>query len=523
MKRLLILALTLFSFSELTCNDITWNSPITISNIGVDASDPQIVIDSSGNVTAAWVEGGFIKASDQPFGGSWSAITTLSNSGSSSPKLGVDAAGNVSAIWLEGDLVKGADFSPGGSWSAATTISGLVGAASTPVLAVSAAGDAVAVWVKGGLIETSTRLFGGSWSLVNTFLNTSSDAPRVAVGNGIAVITWHSVSAGQDQILASRATIGGSWGTVNNLVFAAQAGHKHNFPRVAVDTAGNAFVAWYRSDLSGSDYINDVVVGSRLLVGASAWDTPIQISTPGQRNPSDFKMRLGFDTNLNALVVWGSSTDGGHFNIESAVIQLGGVLNPSVQVATLDPYAYAFDLSINSLGCALIPYMVSDGSNAVIQAVETDFGGVSANVFTAIQTLSAGSDNGYPVGAVEYSSGTVNAAVAWINFDGSNKIIQVATGSKGIVAPPTSVTVVQSTNNLGVFTEYNNTLSWTASTDPDLTGYVIYRNGIFIAQLSSLFTEFVDHNQVQNGAVTYQVAAYDSQQILSPLITVSFP
>ncbi|MBI2742348.1 MAG: hypothetical protein HYX48_00325 [Chlamydiales bacterium] len=525
MKRFLILALALSALSsELMSNDLSWNSPVTVSTAGVDASDPNIVMDPSGNATAAWVEGGFVKASSQPVGGSWSALTTLSGSGASLPKLGIDTAGNVTAIWLEGGIVKTAALPFGGSWSVASNVSGIIGAASDPRLAVDSSGNAVAAWVKGGLIEVSKKPFGGSWSLVNTFsLNPASDNPKVAIGGGRALVTWHAVSSGQDQILASTSTVAGSWGTVQNLIFAATAGHNHNYPRGAMDTSGNARVIWFRSDLSGSDYINDVVISSSLLSGAASWDTPVQLSNVGMRNPSELINRIAFDQNGNAIAVWTSSTDGSTFNVESTVVQHGGVLNNSTQVAGNNKYAFSADLAVNSLGCALIPVMVFDGTNSSIFAQETDFGGFEVNVFTDSALISTGADNAYPRAATGYSAGTVNAAVAWINFDGAHKVIQIATGTKPIVAPPTGLGVVQGSSNFGVFTEYYNTFTWTASTDPNLTGYVFYRDGVLFATAGPTDTQIVDHNRVQNGAVTYSIAAFDNRLIQSPIVSVSFP
>ena len=80
----------------------SWSAPTTISNTG--ASSPMLGIDSSGNVTALWLENGVVSSASLPFGGSWSAEVAVSSSGSSSPALAVDHSGNAVAIWVRGGV-----------------------------------------------------------------------------------------------------------------------------------------------------------------------------------------------------------------------------------------------------------------------------------------------------------------------------------------------------------------------------------------------------------------------------------
>ena len=155
-----------------------------------------------------------------------------------------------------------------------------------------------------------------------------------------------------------------------------------------------------------------------------------------------------------------------------------------------------------------------DGSsNVLIQATETDIGGIEQDFFTIPQTISTGSNNGYPRVATTYSGGTVNAAAVWISSDGVNNTISAATGSKTVIAPPTGLSVTQSSTSFGVFTEYYNTVGWTASTDPNIVEYVIYRDGIALTSVASSTVQFIDHNRVQSGSVTYGVSAVESDNL----------
>src|SRR5690348_15496173 len=124
MKKILALFFAVVSFSQVIGRpDIIWSTPTTLSSTGVNASDPRVVMDPSGNVTAAWVENGFIKASTQPVNGSFNTPVTISNTGASSPRLAVDSSGNVTAIWIESGVIESATLPFGGSWSAEVAVS----------------------------------------------------------------------------------------------------------------------------------------------------------------------------------------------------------------------------------------------------------------------------------------------------------------------------------------------------------------------------------------------------------------
>ena len=79
MKKLLIAAITILSTHQLMSNDVSWSfPPTTISSGSVNASDPQIATDSSGDVVAAWVEAGQVKAATKVVNMSWSSASTIS-------------------------------------------------------------------------------------------------------------------------------------------------------------------------------------------------------------------------------------------------------------------------------------------------------------------------------------------------------------------------------------------------------------------------------------------------------------
>jgi hypothetical protein len=526
MKKFLILFFVIGLFAKTWCQDIVWATPTTISTTSLTASDPRVVMDPSGNVTAAWIENNLVTSSSLPFNGSWTAPTTLSVSGVTSVRLGVDSSGNVTALWIENGVVMYSTLPFGGSWSAEAAVS--ASGASSPQLAVDSTGNAVAVWIRNGFIESSTKLFGGSWNLtVSVLSNGTSDSPQVAIGaNGTVVAVWHSVITGSNVVVSATKTIAGSWGAAVNII-PATAAFTHTLPKVTVDASGNATAIWFRYNLSNSIYQNITIIAASLLSGGSVWGSPA-ILTQGGMNTSltNMSTRVGSDTNGNVVAVWNMSYDGYKFNVESAVKQVSG--SSWTVVSGLDQqdiYAYQVDMTANNaLGDVLATYMAFDGSSTVnILSQESEIAGPIAGSWSAPLTVSQGTQNGYPRVAAILSGTTLNAAVVWIHFDGTSNVIQASFGSRTTVLPPTSLAVTQNSNNTNVFTEYYNTITWTASTSPNLIQYNIFRNGIFFIAVDSSASQFIDHNAIQNGSVTYGVAAEDSVRSQSPIATISFP
>lgn len=527
--------ITLFLFFILSLNsitahaDIAWSAPVTLSTSGVNASDPQIVVDSSGNATAAWVENNQIKVSTHPVNGSWGAATTLSNilNTALNPKLGVDSSGNLTAVWLENGAISGivnSATTTAGVWGVGTSISNALGGASAPALSVDASGNAVAVWVRGGVIESNTRS-SGVWGVSATTLSGSSaDSPQVAISaNGTVIAIWHIVVSSADVIQSATKTLGGSWASAKSL-FAGTAALKHNYPKVAIDSNGNAIAVWFRYNFLSNAYQNVSVLASSLTFNASSWTIPTIISSPGIRNPADLSLRIAFDSNGNVIVFWTNSYDGEIFWCEVSPMSVAGPWNPLTHPYLPSIYTFGGDISVNSIGDVLTTYMYWDGTNVKIQTQESDISTpVSFSCWTNPQIVSSTNDNGYPRCAQTLNGTTSNAAVVWITYDGANTLIQAATGSKSELSPPTNLTIVQNTKNLGFLQDFYNTLSWQASPSANIIQYNIYRNGVFFTATDANTFQIIDHNAPQSGSVTYGVAAMDSLYSQSSTATISFP
>ncbi len=531
MKKILCLFLTLCSFSGMVHSDISWGTPTSISTASVNASDPHVVIDNSGNVTAAWVESGVIQSSSLPYSGSWSSIVSISDisNSSSSPKLAIDASGNVTALWIEvqsgNAVIESATLPFGGSWGSETSpISGA--GASAPSLAVDSTGNAVAVWVRSNYIESSTRI-SGTWSLVSILSAVNSSNAHVAISDsGKAVAVWHTTAvSGADQLYSDFLTIStNTWSTPLS-VLAVTAGVKHNYPKVAIDPYGNATMAWYRYELlDGNSYQEVTVLSSDLSVDSAAWTAiPTVLSGQGIRNPVDLNIKLRFDSSGDILGVWTNSYDGMTFNIETARRLYGAIWPGEVQPGTPTLYSFAFDHEISS-GTALLLYMQWDGvSNITIQSQETETTDPTLQAWSNPNQMSTTSENGYPVCGISLLGSNFNGVTLWISNNGTNNEILACFGSAPVTVPPTSLSATQSSTNFGIYTDYYNTFTWVDSTDPTAIQYNLFRNGVFFNEVNPGTEIFVDHNQAIGGGVVYGVAMLNADYRQSAIVTYTLP
>lgn len=522
MKKLLCIFFIMLAFSHLHSNHINWSSPPKIlSGVSVNASDPQIAIDANGNAVAVWIENNFVKSSTKPVSGNWTPEVTLSAIGASSPCLVSDLNGNATAIWIENGVIKEATKPHAGTWGSSTTLSS--NHASSPSLSVDNAGDVIAVWVRNGNLETSTKLFGKNWQASVKISSTDAASPSIAIGgsgsNTRAVVAWQGINNGAKVIFSSTKLISGSWKSKEVI---SEFEHNAAQPQVAVDINGNALAIWYAYDISGENFAN-VVVKSAERPSSGGWSNVSSLSAPGIRNPATLVAHVAFDNIGNAIALWNTSFDDETFTIESAVKPVNGNWSDAVDLVNSNLYAFSASLSATSCGDVLSLYMFYNGASMLIQSIESDINGFLNNFWSVPITISLGSENAFPKIAATLQGNVIYAASIWTTFNGVNNSVVASTGSKTLPLPPTNLSVTQNAHNFGVFTEYRNTLSWNASLDPNVIGYLIFRNGVFIEKVGADVLQFVDNNQTFNGHARYSVTALCGQNTQSATTSINFP
>lgn len=523
MKNILCVFFAILTFSHLHSANISWSSPpTTLSGASVDASNHQVAISASGNVGAVWVESNVVKASTKPVSGSWTPAVTISASGASSPSLVSDSNGNLIAVWTASNGVTTAASKPfGGSWSSTTALSGTN--ASSPTLCVDAAGNVVAGWVRAGNIETSTKLFGMNWQTKVTISSNTAATPSIAIGgsgsNIRAALVWQGISGGNNVVFTSTKLISGAWSSGQII---SETAHQAAQPKVAVDANGNVLAVWYAYDITGLSYTNVVLKSAERLSSAGSWGAISDLSKPGIRNPATLVARVAFDSIGNAIALWNTSFDDETFTIQSAVKPVNENWGDTLDLET-SKYSYSADLSVTSFGDVLATYMFYNGASLLIQSIESDINDFMNNFWSVPVTISIGTGNAFPKIAASLSGNTIHAVVVWADNNGVNNTIVASTGSKTLVLPPSNLNVTQNVNNFGVFNAYYNTISWNASSDPNVVGYLIFRNGAFIGQVAADVLQFIDDNRALNGAVRYSVTAIDAQNTQSTTVSVNFP
>lgn len=524
MKPIFLCLVTLLTCSQLNSNEINWSSPPnSISTAGQNASDPQIATDPSGNIVSAWIENGAVKTKSKHLNASWGATETLSSANSSSPRLVCDQNGNATLIWLEGTIIKASTKPFGNSWSPIVSLSN--SGASSPSIAIDTAGNIVAAWAKNSAIETSTKIFGGNWSSRNSISSPNSAfSPSVAVGgttsSARAIIVWHAANAGVNTVFASTKLLsGGGWSSRTAI---SDPSHQAAYAHVAIDLKGNAIALWHSYDTTGSCNYNVTVQASE-RVSNGDWDAPISLSMPGIKDPSTLLSRIAFDANGNAIALWTTSFDNATFNIQSAVKPIRQSWTEATTLVNVNPFSYQADLAVTSIGDSLALYMFYNGSALQIQSADSDITGFVDNLWSIPINVFSTNNNGFPRIAATLTGNVINAAAVWMSNNGTNTAVLASTGNRSIVLPPSNLAVTQQTNNFGIFTEYTNTVSWTESEDPDVVGYLIYRDGEYLGQVNATRLYYIDHNRVLNGSVIYGIATINSQNSHSKIINISFP
>lgn len=87
--------------------------------------------------------------------------------------------------------------------------------------------------------------------------------------------------------------------------------------------------------------------------------------------------------------------------------------------------------------------------------------------------------------------------------------------------PPNHLKGVQKVNRFAFQSDYVNILTWKKSPSPNIKGYIIFRNGIKIAQVGPSTTRYEDHNRRKKKTYNYSVAAINTIGLVSDAVSVT--
>lgn len=297
-----------------------WGAEEIIYDGGSTAADPRLAVDASGRVMAAFATGTGAWANYYEPGVGWGGAAIIDNQPGAPSSVGVALTpdGNGWAIWSQAPTgllfnVFGNAFDPGSGWAEAEKIEqGTTASALAPRLALDAQGNAIFVWQQTAGLQY--HVWSNRWSATaNTLTNpiridaaSTAYAPAVASdpsGNGTAVWLQSTQSGGTPlQVAVSRYTPGLGWSAPETL---ADGGVTSN-PRVAMDSEGNAIVAYTR--LAPPETLADAWAHT---YSGGEWSGPVLLGLdrPNAEEDPAFQPSLAMDPNGNAMVVWREGPD----------------------------------------------------------------------------------------------------------------------------------------------------------------------------------------------------------------------
>lgn len=516
-------ALLVVCFTYLWGDPLTWETPQVLSTPNLSASDPRIGMSVNGNLVAAWIENGVVMANTRMYQNSWNnSAFQVSDVGAASLELVVDSTGNATAIWAQNGVIQVASLANGGTWETPISISST--GSSSPQIAVDSTGNLTAIWICNGIIQSAIKPFHNAWSSPISISHPSllADSPQIAIGGNENIIAvWHSTYNGIDAIYSSSTKLSQGWPAGVSLISTLNVPSVH--PQIALNSKGAPIAVWFRYNRSGTNYSN-VFVQTALGNADTTWNEPTDLSSPGVMNPNNLTLHVAYNARDMAFVLWTNCYDFISYNLEGSVYDTMRWI-PSITFLNDNIYLYDQAFSISSLGYAYAAFMKYDSSSAspVIQTLKANTYNVTPN-YGSMTTISTSGTNGYPrIQGALIGEQTNYAACAWLSNNGLNTVVQVSTGQTAILSAPTSLAVTQSANDLGLFTEYYNTLSWQGNPPTEAANWTIFRNGVWVGTVPVTTFQWIDHNAIQTQPCVYGVALQEVDGDYSQISTVAYP
>jgi hypothetical protein len=258
------------------------------------AYGPQVAVDASGNVVAAWMH----------------SVDTV----------GIATAGAVHHVWSN-------RWTPSGGWGTAEPIEtnnsddGAFSQVAQVVVDVS--GNVVAVWPQWD--GTREDLWSNRWTTsggwgtaerIETDGTGSAYRPQVAVdASGNAVVVWYQWDGTRDSIWSNRWTPSGGWGTAERIE--TDDAEDARGPQVAIDAIGDAVAVWQRFDTTLDRQERRASVWSNRWTPSGGWGTAERINTEDADTFRGTYPQVAVDAIGNAVAVWSQSSGAGQTGLWS--------------------------------------------------------------------------------------------------------------------------------------------------------------------------------------------------------------
>lgn len=407
----LILAVPLVLLAGIVAVAAEWSLPaVTVSQEGVPAMTPTVVVDGAGVATALWEPdvGGGVEGpirSSRFTNGEWSAPANASAGGSlvTAPSAAVDASGIVTAAWtrVEGSerILQAARYS-GSGWGAAVNLSTPGGNAGAQDVVVDASGVATVVWERQvGSTTTiqAARFANGAWGptvdIATANTNGGAAYPQAAVdGAGVVTAVWMASISGGLAIQSARFA-SGAWGGPSS-ISPTGAGAFAFQPQVVAAPTGTVTAVWHT-------VVSSVYEAHYATFSGGTWTASAII--PGSPAGSIYP-KPAVDSSGVVTVAW-EATVGGVDEVQAARLS-GGTWSTPVSISAPGQDSDIVSVAAGPAGTAVAAFRQSDGANTRIASSR-----YSGGLWSDPQVLSpAGGDATRPELAVDDKG---NATVVW--------------------------------------------------------------------------------------------------------------
>lgn len=286
--------------------------------------------------------------------------------------VAMDAAGDAVAVWGRFDGSVWASWSAlGASWTPPVPLTepGEVGL--DPTVALDPAGAGFAVWQTGRPDspgrETrirARRVAGGRWEPAQeiqlSFAETGG-SPQVAAGNdGSVVAVWHELRSGVFRIWANRYRLGTGWSRAEP-ISPQEEREGAIWADVGADALGSAVAVW--THFPGGP-LRDIA--ARRFDAGRGWGTVVTVAS---RRPYPEYPRVAVDPAGNALAVWHEAPDGGQFEVWAAWFAAGSGWGPPQRLQS--PTAWGADapgVAMDARGNGLATWHRGDDDRRIVWA-----------------------------------------------------------------------------------------------------------------------------------------------------------
>jgi hypothetical protein len=229
--------------------------------------------------------------------------------------------------------------------------------------------------------------------------------PRVVASSGDTYFAWTRFDGSNWIVQARRRGADGSLTPIQNL---STAGQDARGARLALDSGGNVYYVWVRSN--GTNYI-----AQARRRDADGTLGPVQNLSAGGGDADNPQLAIDPAGNVHFTWVRSNGTD---TIVQTRRLSAAGTWSPMQGLSDPGQDATTPQLAVDPAGNVNFTWLRSNGANMVVQARRRSLAGT----FAPVQRLSApGQDASDPQVAVDPDG---NAHFAWERFNGANHIVQ---------------------------------------------------------------------------------------------------